>query len=751
MISYRYNGVFVQLARTTELSFEMMREPYGVDFINTTYDIRVKGFLSESEGQFPGVNGQTKITATTLNAIKARLESPRGTFEYRIGDVPIVSVPFPPDANLGPYPYPCRITEQGVNSGVWMVECGIKVAVIDCADACAARDPVVSLRWTQTETFDQNWNSNLITDGRVVVRSDLRQNADNFRTQATPPLLNDYIRTVSRYTLDPSGLKLDFHYEDQEVDRLPPFPATKARGTYVVRADFPGFKRVGTVGIHLEGQKGTSRKALLIKAVAMAYSKLQTDQFLQGLDGKPVAPPIIWGRFTEDLFEPIIDIEMSAMMSNIAKGGFVRGAPGKNVFGTAALGALPFAIPGVAGSGPFGAGFNLGADLVGGGGGFNAAAIAAAAAAGIAGAAGGVGAGGGGAPAARGGGAESEAAASVSLIMPSVGQETFGLASGQPGIAPPDRKRIAGLLTALFRDPCLCLEPAGGATLSSSTAPRSNERNGEMLNTDPLSDGGGFDGGGGDFAAPQFQGELRTNASIISVAELSSADPGSGWLADTAPYDDYMIEVTTTMDTGNIQLPGTGVGTDKGISAVVTAHGGMMQMTTVWMASRSGAPPQLPTFESPDPNVVPLWGSVVAKEVTYTPDGAAQTIMVSGYYVHAILDPTKQQVQPPVPAQMDSDFRQAASEGAGFWTNAATWASQGGQGLTLATDSQPLVPGGVTPGEQPVTPPAFDPSLPGLDLSGFSGAELIQIGQTGQLPGQGTSGNHDFYNPPMRP
>lgn len=749
MISYVYAGVHVQLARTTDLSFVMTREPYGVDAIFTTYDIKVKGFLSLSEGQFPGANGLSLSTANMINRVKAVLEKPRQAFEYRIGGEVIVSVPGGLDADLGPAPYPCRITEQGVNTGTFMVECGVRVSVIDCTPGCGLNDPVVSLRWTQTETFDQNWNSNLVTDGRVIVRSDLLRNADNFRSLATPPVLNDYIRTTSRYTLDPSGLKLDFHYEDQEVDRLPPFPATKAHGTYVVRSEKPGFKREGTVRIALEGQKGTDRKALLIKAIAMGYSKLNADRFLDKLpSGQDLPVPIIWGMFKEDLFEPKVEIEMTAMMSNIAKGGFVRGAGTNRFSGAAAL--IAGGAPGVGGVGPATLGFNLGSDLVGGTG-FNPAAGALAAATGVGGAAKGAPASGigGGAPAARGGGGATDAAAAAALIMPSVGQETFGLASNQPGIAPPDRKRIAGLLTAMFKDPCLCLE--SNATLTSNTGPRTNERNDNIVNPVPLD--AGDTGGGGDFGTASTT-ELRSGSSpsVIQFQTLSSS-LDSGWLEDTAPYDTYEIETTTTMDTGKVQMPGTGVGADGDVSFVATAHGGMMQVTTVWVAGRTCVQPVLPSFESPDPNVVPLWGAVVARDMFTSPDGY-QVYMASGYYVHAVLRPKKYQIQPAVAPMFDAQLRSSAADGAGFWTEAATWVLQGDKGLAMTSETQPLVPDGVDPGRAPVPPPALATAQPGIDLSNFSGAELIRIGQTGQLPtpvGQGADPTHDFFNPPVRP
>lgn len=738
MISYRYGNAFLQLARTVELSLSQKKDPTNTDTMMTRYELRMKGFLATSEGLFPG-SGETAITATTLNRLKAILETPRLPMEYRIADVTILSVPAGQiDAALGPDPLPCRITE--VTTGTFMVECGCIVHVIDCQNTCAgARDPVVSLRWTQTESFDQNWYSRLVTDGRLIVRSDLLQSADNFRYLATPPLLADYIRTTSKYTLSHNGLELAFHYEDQEVDRLPPFPATKATGTYAVQVQRPGFKRLGSVDITLEGQKGTSRKTLMIRACQMAYSKLQADKFLNS------TAPVIWGDFKEDLFEPKVNVKMTAMMTNVAKGGVYR--ENKQTLAGRVLvprtdADLITRLNATFNLGLTGLAAQIARQLNSGGGSFsNAAGINAAvnAIANLKANMAAVGAAGGGvaAPVALGGGAADEGDGFTSLVMPSVGMNTIGLASGQPGIAPPDRKRLSGLLTAMFRDPCLCLETE--VELRANTALPTVTRNTEMVSTVPLA------------VTPSPTASATPTApvsspSVIEIGELA-AESGAdmGLLRDSAPYDTYQIETTTKMDSGNVQMPATGVGTNGHISAIVKSHGGMMQVTTSWVAGRTGKPPQLPSYESPDPNVVPLSGSVVASAAEYNPDGTSMTYMVAGYYVHAILDPTKHQIAPAVAPMMGDEVREAAAQGASFWSDTVLWQVVDGVagGLALTTNAEPFVTDGVNTSTQPTTPAGFD-------LSVFSGDQLLNIIKTGSPDGTPPDNNY-FYNPPILP
>src|SRR5262249_400514 len=149
--------------------------------------------------------------------------------------------------------------------------------------------------------------SKLVTRGRLIVRSDLLQSADSFRPLATPPLLPDYRRLSAEYTLSPDGLQLEFAFTDQEEDILPPFPAPKASGSFTVVCE-RNFRRIGQVDIKLEGQKGTSRRDLMIRALDMALSKL----YAEGAAGGATVngTPIIWGNFNEDLFSPVVTVSV---------------------------------------------------------------------------------------------------------------------------------------------------------------------------------------------------------------------------------------------------------------------------------------------------------------------------------------------------------------------------------------------------------------------------------------------------------
>lgn len=751
------------MCRTLQFSIVQVRDPSGTDAILTKYTIRVRGFLALSEDTFPGV-GDPVRSAEFLATVKATLETPRRPILYRIGDTTLVETTGM-DAKIGPDPTEASVYQ--VSTGTFMVECGAIVYTVECDDECDGDlSPVLSLRWSQTESFDQNWYSHLHTEGRLIVRSDLLQSADNFRPLATPPILADYQRMSAKYKLSPDGLELSFNFEDVEVDRLPTFPATKASGEYTVVVEKPGWRRIGQVHIRLEGQKGTSRKQLMNKAIQMGYSKLRTDGFFVGTDPKKPAPPVVWGTFKEDLFVPVVDITMTAYMTNIIKKGFGPAGGGAAAnFGAGFAAGFGAVILGTFGGAAAELGFELGAGMPGaavgpvppgGGAGGFAADIAAAAAAAVVTPEGGVVA----------SGIASDARIPAPLVMPSVGLLTEGLAYGRPGIKPPDRKRLAGLLTAMFRDPCACLIAEGDVELRSGPNPPSFTTNETMLITTPNGPTGvgtppGTPVPGGlppaptippntnnipgitqPFNIPGVLGGVAVPPASITIGPLSPDTSNQPPVVDNAPYDVWEMETEYKMETGQVLLPATGTGSTPGVGSVVTTHGGWMHLWVTWVAGRTGAPPVLPTFYVGDPNVVPIKGTVVAKDVIESADGNLLVYLISGFFHYGIKDPTKFQLVPGVAPFLSAAVLQGAQSAFhSFTPQIANNAQTGVPGSPSGTN--PLVVDGVTPNQPAVAPTQFDGSGSLVDLIGT-------VTAAGVFP-YGNDGTFYFYNPPTKP
>lgn len=607
MSRYTYNDIAIQEPRTLEFRMETERDPSGTDILWNKYTVRVRGFVSDSLG------GWRSDSAAALTALKDRLQVPRRPFRYIIGTDTMVAVD-PIDAKLGPEPLPTIVTQ--VATGTFMVEHGVICRVVNCDNECETRSAVVSLRWTQTESFDETWNSNLSTSGKLIVRSDLLRSADSFRDLATPPILPDYRRVVAKYTLSPNGLELDFEFLDKEVDRLPPFPAVKANGTFTVHVDKA--HRMGRCHVHLEGPKGTSRKALLLRALAMVYSKIKAENpIIAG------GQPIFVGDMTEDMFEPVVDVSLSAKLMPLGFGG--KGLAGRAI-GFAA-GVLAERL----------------ADREG----------------------------------------------KIQSFL-SIGDPPAGVSDGKPGLAPPIRKRIAALLAAGFRDPCVCeyLEQSVSTTR-------------------------GISGRASLESPPSAVGDIPVYT--LSISSVPTGPSARAITVDAAPYDTYQIERTLAMDPGKLHMPGTGVGADGAKAAVLNVHGGLSRMITTWVAGRTGEPPVLPAVDEDD-NLAFLGGAVVAKETVPNADASCLVYLVSGYYIHAVRDPSLAQIVSAVPPTYGPAVVAGAQVASKYWTSIANF--------TGVQKANPLVDDGVQLDQPPQIPQDFtgDVALvPTLQNPGING------------------------------
>ena len=352
----------------------------------------------------------------------------------------------------------------------------------------------------------------------------------------------------------------------------------------------------------------------MVRAIQMCYSKLWPE-----VSKSPL--PVIDMVATEDLFDPIVSVSMTAMLQPISYGGI----------GGLAIGIIS-QIQG-------GSGQQIGP-----------------------------------------------------MAMPSVGSLPAGVSPGVPGIAPPDRKRLTALLAAAFRDPCACAA-GSGTTTEMSTGSRGVSFRRQMP-TIPLA-------------------ENAFNLNVVATLP----PPAYQIVTDKAPYDHYEVKTTTMFQSGIIQLPSTGVGSQKNKATVAKTSGFTSSLVTTWVAGRTGSPPQLPAYQSTDPNLVPVRGAVVSQSTVPSADGSALVFLVSGYYVHAILDPELWEmasVQPPFVSSLVND---GAKKSQGFWADLTASVQQG------VTGANPFVPGESTNGEEPYN--EFERVLGGKNAAtGFPSGEI---------------------------
>lgn len=550
MSIFSYNGVQLALTKTRLFRVDTVKDPSGTDVLWNKYTIQVSGILTRTLGEV------STNSSELLNEVKHSLKLPRRVLSYQCGSLQVQANGL--DAALGPEPEAVEVHQ--ISPGMFFVDWGGTVCLADCPGQ--ATYPVVSLRWTQSESFDENWYAKLVTQGRLIVRSDIRTTADSFRNLCVPGLLTDYKREEEKFTLSENGCELEFYFADQEKYRLPPYGATKASGRFTVILKNSS-KRTGQCDITLVGPKGQSRADLMALAIRMAVSKLRAEGFPEGTGGTRM-PPVLNGSFSEDLFECSVSVSMSAMLAPVnlkSDTSFIRGA-GTNDFATA----------------------------------------------------------------------------------------------NRQGLAPPVRARLLALLSPAFRDPCndgnAAVYPSLAVVTSSTAAATA----------------------AGSTAYPSGYTANQT----ISIGTLTpNTSPTSTAVSDTAPYDTYEIESAYIYDSGYVQMPGTGVGSEGQKSAFVKNHGGFMQMEVTWYATRKGMPPVIPRFLSPNSNFVALSGSVVPEGIDVSADHSQPIYTVSGFYRYGVINPNLVNAAAPIPPFLTDAAAAASPQTAGFFSDRILWRFQG--------------------------------------------------------------------------
>ena len=621
MSVFVYNGVTLGYCRTKRYSFGSESDPSKTDVLWNTYEMVVEGVPLDGAGSI------ITPTAAVIADIQHVLNAPRRPLLYQMNDGVTTVLTTGIDAAMGPEIISPAAVDVVTSGGIF-VTVHYKVRIRDCATG--RPDPVVSLRWRQSESFGETWNSKLVTDGRLIVRTDLLSSADSFRDLTTPQVLPDYVRTASNYTLNENGTELAFHFEDEERDRLPPYPAVKASGSFVVHVT-KGANRTAQVDVTLTGQKGTDRKDLMVVAIRMCLSKVKA----AGLSFHNA------GSFHEDLFEPVVKVSMQARLNPLTGGG---------------IGSAILAAAGAGGVRP---------------------------------------------PA----------------VFPTVGVLPDGVKEGRPGIAPPIRKRITGLLVAAFRDPCAAEASADEVEL----------RSGPSGYTPGLKNKKGG-------------GELRAGFTL-GVGPLPPF-PGDSAVKDFAPYDHYHVESTWTFDGGISHLPGTGVGPDGAVAGFYTLHGGQMQLMVAWAAVRSGLPPVLPSYLTPDANLQPLTGAVTIDNSDVEADATSPVYAVGGWYLYGVKDPRLVSLNAAVPPFLSDSAAQAGPQAGRYYSDSILWRFVG------AVGNNPFVAGGTQTGEPPAQ---VATQLGGGDLGGggdFGGSDPPPPG--GLDSGSG-GGNGLLGGPPSNP
>lgn len=319
-----YNGISLPYPLTTSFSQDTVYDDEGnVDWCGTKYSIVVQciinlQYLEAMAAEFGSVT--TGNASTVMNLIRIKLEEPRKTLSFKNGGVDLI----PPKAGVtgtvdirnGPQPLYCRIVEM--NSETFLMNYAIEAVYWEKYPHETNRttnqqaSPVMYNRWSETIEIDEMLMSRRTREGKYIIRSDNAQGltADEVRrSMAVLAVPTGFVRKVSRYTITPDGLGIRYQIVDEEVYKLPPQPAYKASGHYVIASPKPGgVICYGEVRLRLEGAKSKSlspQSKLVTVAVALAAGKL-------GINGASQLQSV---SITTDLFQNIVEVHMRALMN----------------------------------------------------------------------------------------------------------------------------------------------------------------------------------------------------------------------------------------------------------------------------------------------------------------------------------------------------------------------------------------------------------------------------------------------------
>jgi hypothetical protein len=211
-----YAGIVLEGIKTRRFEITPIYDDSGIDLLYQKIQIEVQCIFNPAATSYPS-SGQ--LPGITVQAVKQILMTPRNQLVFDNG-VNVITSPqafVPIDIDWGPFPDFCNIEViNGVST--WIVSYGVTTFANDCLRVGL---PVLSNRWGQEWSVDQNMRTHITTTGKCVLAADtLALSALNPHTlvNAIVPYVLPYFRR-ERLTigLDPQGTSIVYSCEDIET------------------------------------------------------------------------------------------------------------------------------------------------------------------------------------------------------------------------------------------------------------------------------------------------------------------------------------------------------------------------------------------------------------------------------------------------------------------------------------------------------------------------------------------------------
>lgn len=570
-------------------------DPSNTDQLYTVMKLSVQAVLNPA--LLPSGIGESP--AATVARIRHYLTAPRRPLLFSVGDT-IINLPGGIDDANGPFPDDGAFAVTMFSPTSFLVSWSCTVRLVDC-DTGGSVPAYLSNRWTETNTYDENWYATNKLNGLLIVSSRGFNSPDDLRGLVTPGVAAGFRRISADYKLSEDGLHYNYSFVDRQLSKVPPFPATKMAGRQVESTTVNGGKRHGEINLTLTGPPNIPPRDLMNAGIRIAMNRVWASGPLT--TGKQL---VIDGSITENLDDTANDVSINLrwMMAPIV--GRELGAKPANPSALAGFGAG--AGGGVVGSGGVGGG--IGAGLLGGG-----AAWVTSPGPGAAGPA--------------------QNATPTQQNKNPAGMATYAGWLGSPiagsnptvGIAPPLRGLTDNvkMVAAALRDPC-----GSSFTLTGSTPGFGDN---SLVGT---SDDGGnvslstFD--------PQFPPD--------DTQALYSTDDTPG------VYDIYQITSHYRLHTGKALLPPP---TDDSLCAFPQVHGAYMTCKVEWAATRRGAPPTIPgvNFGAQGDNAILLDSDYSPDGLDLAGDGVSVVYKAAGWLLFGFKDWKQISTAAPIPPFLD--------------------------------------------------------------------------------------------------
>ena len=325
MSVFKYNNVTLPQANVTQFTQEAVYEESNTDRYVTKYDIQVQTVLNFNYLALiaPDLIGVTQNPADTMQIIRQRLLKPRKTLSVKFGGHELVTqkqdgLTGTVDAQNGPLPQRCIITQ--LTNTTFLCTYSIIAHFWENNSLDNATPPVTNVkgspilfnRWSETVDIDNTNMSTYTREGLMALRSDNPAGIpiDFYRSAlAITGQRRGFIRTGTKYSVSPDGLRLRYALIDKEVFKMPPAPAYEADGEYVETHSRAGAKRYGEVRVALKGAKNIGQHELVRAAMRIASRKLSinSDGPIQVLESFQI---------NVKLYENVVEVRARALLNS---------------------------------------------------------------------------------------------------------------------------------------------------------------------------------------------------------------------------------------------------------------------------------------------------------------------------------------------------------------------------------------------------------------------------------------------------